>query len=420
MKFKKTIAFNIIIYSILIISSLFFKEFNSTSYRDGLIIAMIVTILIIIVMARNILSVKKDYLNIIFLAYSFLAFHYFISYLQFQESDKIRFILSYFLIISISIISALFLNISQWAGSLIFDRSVKSLYYLLLLDGIVSSYNYLMGLSLRKEMIFFIEPSHYSLVFLPLLAYIGYQSKKSSILHLLIAIVISFAIENTTLIIGTLIIAYIFNAKKSYLMSTLAITPILLIILNNHEEMININYFLDRVQLESSNISSLVFISGWESAYQNFIKSYGVGIGLQQMGIIDSSGVFREELALLNLDDLNKYDSSSLAPKIITEFGFFGVFAISYYLYYFFIVMQKLKNKKIHQPINIFFAFSFVIFIIDLFIRGTGYLSPPVFIFMSSIYWLHKNKRLFGISRGNAGFSLSLRAEPGGLNTSSH
>lgn len=388
---KKIIAFYISIYSLVILPSFVFTVLNSSSMRDALVIGMVVFMLTITVISRNTFRIEKKYLHIIFLILLFIAIHYFTSQLLFKESDKTRFLLSYLLLATIFIVSILFLNISILSGNSVLNTSLKSIYYLLLLDGIILLYNDIIGSSVRKEMILFTEPSHFTLVFLPFLAYVSYQSKKSQLLHLIIATIISLIIESATLIIGVLLIMFNLNIRNPYFL--IGLIPIsLVIIFNEPKEIININYFLERIQFHPENISSLSFISGWESAYRGFINSYGVGIGFQQLGIIELESTSREKLAILNLYELNMYDGSSLAPKIIAEFGVFGVLLLLLYINYFKRISRKIIHRKITQPVNIFFAFSFITFMISLFIRGTGYFSPSVFMFITSVYWLYKNK----------------------------
>jgi hypothetical protein len=388
---KKTIAFNISIYSLVILPSFLFKVLNSSSMSDGLFIGIVVFMLTITVVSRNTFRAEKKHLYIIFLILLFVTIHYFTSQLLFKESDKTRFLLSYLLLATISTTSILFFNISIFSSNSVLNTSLKSIYYLLLLDGLISSYYHTMGLSAKKEMILFTEPSHFALVFLPFLAYVSYQSKKSQLLHLIIATIISLIIENTTLLIGLLLITYTLNIKNPYFL--IGLIPIsLIVIFNEPKEITSINYFLERIQLDSENISSLSFMAGWESAYQGFINSYGVGIGFQQLGIVELESSSREKLAMFYLDQLNIYDGSSLAPKIIAEFGIFGIFGILLYMIFLIKISRKIIHRKIKQPVNIFFAFSFVTFVIILFVRGTGYFSPSVFMFIASIHWLYKNK----------------------------
>ena len=75
----------------------------------------------------------------------------------------------------------------------------------------------------------------------------------------------------------------------------------------------------------------------------------------------------------------NVFDAASNVPKIISEFGFLGIFFLLYFGYFF------IKNQK-DDPINIF-----VISVVVLqLIRGVGYFNGGFILFMILSYYLLK------------------------------
>ena len=86
--------------------------------------------------------------------------------------------------------------------------------------------------------------------------------------------------------------------------------------------------------------------------------------------------VTREDLGIRKS---NRFDAASNVPKIISEFGFLGIFFLLYFGYLF------IKNQK-DDPINIF-----VISVVVLqLIRGVGYFNGGFILFMILSYYLLK------------------------------
>ena len=81
----------------------------------------------------------------------------------------------------------------------------------------------------------------------------------------------------------------------------------------------------------------------------------------------------------LDIRKTNVFDGASNVPKIISEFGFLGIFFLLYFGYLF------IKNQK-DDPINIF-----VISVVVLqLIRGVGYFNGGFILFMILSYYLLK------------------------------
>ena len=86
---------------------------------------------------------------------------------------------------------------------------------------------------------------------------------------------------------------------------------------------------------KNSNMSSLVYLQGWQDAYANFISSHGIGLGFNMMGC-DPLPKTEARLILkeyFNADKLNSQDGSFLLSKGISEFGVFFIIFIGYSLH---------------------------------------------------------------------------------------
>lgn len=130
----------------------------------------------------------------------------------------------------------------------------------------------------------------------------------------------------------------------------------------------------------------LVYLSGIERAFLNFITSYGLGIGFQQMGVNGEVGVYQQILADLDAPMLNIYDGSFISSKLISEFGFIGAIMCIFYLFIFFSILSAFQKNKRYPPQYILAYSFYMCFFIPLFIRGAGYINPYVFMLFSSIF----------------------------------
>lgn len=390
---QKLISFNIffILFLILNFSFIFFTYYKSNSMAIGTFFVM-VFFLIYSLINRDIWNYKfinnkmPIYIIMVFLFIFFhgLLIYYFSNYFIFK-----RFFLSFlFLILMIysSLIGVIILSVFK-------NFLNKAIYYNYLLLYFILIFSSLGLGPLRdiypKPLFFFSEPSHFSLVFLPLFFYINLMSNiKTRIIYLSTVFLLCLLIENLTLMVGILFIS-IFLLRIFLLLPLLIIFVILL-------GLLNYEYFLSRIIIDNLNTSTLAFLSGWERAYLSLIETNGIGLGFQQFGYSENSGYYFELLLLNGLENLNLYDGSMVASKIIAEFGVFGIFLLIIYIYFFLKISSSLLIENIsikYDNLNIFFRCIFILFFVDIFIRGVGYFSTPTFLFFMAIIYIFKFKK---------------------------
>lgn len=89
---------------------------------------------------------------------------------------------------------------------------------------------------------------------------------------------------------------------------------------------------------------------------------------------------------------MNVHDGSFLLSKIISEFGIFGILL---FFIYFFIYMKVLNIYKMQRltVLDSFFISFLLLSPLEMFIRGTGYFTPTIYMLVLSIIYL-QNKRL--------------------------
>ncbi|EFA6851380.1 O25 family O-antigen polymerase, partial [Escherichia coli] len=161
---------------------------------------------------------------------------------------------------------------------------------------------------------------------------------------------IALGIQNLTMLVG--IVISVFVMKKITIRQTIVIflgAWIFSMILSD----LDISYYTSRLDFKNTtNLSVLVYLSGIERAFLNFITSYGLGIGFQQMGVNGEVGVYQQILADLDAPMLNIYDGSFISSKLISEFGFIGAIMCIFYLFIFFdFICVSKKIRDIHRSI---------------------------------------------------------------------
>jgi hypothetical protein len=269
------------------------------------------------------------------------------------------------------------------------------------------------------------EPSHFIVNFLPifffftainpnykiilltigLLLSIAYPSL-SLLYGILLITIILFPILNIIILIGLILIFYLFftylsNESNfeliSYFTDRLNFANILsnctsYFTLNNN--VINFNQFFNE-NICSINYSLIYYLKSLHEMYLNLVN-YPFGIGFQNFGIIGMESLFRQ-LAYFQSGTFKtdiSLNSAFLLTKLISEFGIFALIFLIYYLKIFLGSFIFLKSQvKILQVkkkyLLIFYHISILSFSTELFVRGFGYFSIGSFLFILSIMGLY-------------------------------
>lgn len=377
-----------IFLSISLLASIIMNNFAASSMMLGTL--LLSSMLFIVYILKPIkISISKH--NMTFFLIS-LFWVYCVSTLSAMNNpffDYWRFIGSYLLLIVFFFLAFLLVLYLEKTEPIIFAKTANSIFYLLLFDGIYSTIKHM--LLDGKKTIFFSEPSHFALAILPFFLYkilSNKQTQSSNFIIVLAMVMIALFIENLTLLIGILLSFFIIS-KFKYFLSLLSI----LVLFTVFSPIINLDYFLSRLTFsgEIRNLSILVFLSGWERALLNFQNTYGLGIGLNQLGYIGTLGDFQEILSNLGMAKLNLYDGGSTGSKLISELGLFGLFFVLIFLFFVFKFYFLIRKYIIFlDSKDIFFLSVFIMFTIELFIRGVGFFSQTVFLCMASIFYINR------------------------------
>ena len=147
---------------------------------------------------------------------------------------------------------------------------------------------------------------------------------------------------------------------------------------------------------ETNNISSLVYMQGWDDAITNIIRTNGIGLGFNMMGC-DPLPLVGYRDTLINLDPelvgLNAQDGSFLVSKFISEFGVIGILIIILTISQFYSKLRINKVNSNNYHYNTMVSLVYICLVI-FFLRTSGYFSSPFLIFLVSFLSLFKIKLL--------------------------
>lgn len=375
-----------------IFSSLISTVLGGSSIRAGLTLSIVIFFLLAMPFGIRYFITSKIILINICLFFLVLIF-YFISVTIFTESDSLRFSMSLMLLFFMSFASLAFVTTLDYLKDNSFHKILIFSFYLLMCLGYaVLVRKFVFGYE-SKDMILFREPSHYALVFIPFVLYAAYTCHKKlyAVLYISLAMAIALIIQNLILLVGCLMVIFLVFAKSFWSLFLIMSAIIALAFV------LDLQYFLERLDFsaDNQNLSTLVFLSGWERAYLSFTASYGFGVGFQQLGFVGPEGELQIILqSLMGESGLNAKDGGTLGSKLVAEMGFLGLILLLFYLYFSIRLAKKFLQRQIIGSKNIFFLGVYLLFSMELFLRGMGYFSLLSFMFLSSFYWINRSRFL--------------------------
>jgi len=284
------------------------------------------------------------------------------------------------------------LNISNEAV----NASIKFAFYILFFSGVAATFGLNpWAINRHKPVFFFAEPSHYAMVFLPLLLYMQVISTTRiwKFILVLSSYFLAFSLESMLLLIGITAVFLLSLPLTKFFMT--ASFMIILIVFNSN----NLEYYISRVNFSDSseNFSTLAFLSGWERTFLNLYDTFLFGVGFQQFGIVGNQGVIQDKLRSIGAHGLNLLDGGALATKLLGELGLIGIILLILYINYFlksFIRVRKflLGHRSLDSYLEVYFLSIFLMYSMDLFFRSAGYFSSSGFLFIVSILWMLSKK----------------------------
>lgn len=251
------------------------------------------------------------------------------------------------------------------------------------------------GQSFVKPMFPYSEPSHFALVFAPLLIYNATTTGGwRRLLWLGTGITLALWIENLTLVFAVTL-ATCMTLRVPMLLMFVSLLAAL-------TTQLDLAYFTSRllVSEDSDNLSVLVFIQGWELLADALNRSGGWGIGFQQMGLVWRDSPAADAIYAIVQDNLNVLDGGLTLVKLGGELGVFGL-AVSGLL----IALAVSSTMRLRwlalglqsttSPVaaDVFARCVVVGFSIELLVRGLGYFTPTSLLLLASL-WVLYGRRL--------------------------
>lgn len=264
-------------------------------------------------------------------------------------------------------------------------RAVDTVFSVLILSGIAGVIHFSPFASrASKAVLFFNEPSHYSLSFAPfLMSVVVMSNNRKKILCLAFGLFLGIKLESLTLVSGIIIMALVTIKIKHLIM----ISPIIAVLIAN----LTLDYYTDRLDFsqDGTNYSTLVLLSGWERANLAVLETFGLGVGFQQFGIIGDQGEIAALIGSLFGSRLNVLDGGTVGAKFVGEFGLTGIFLVLSYLAAWTRLFLVLRAGGRSSDARFVLAASiFIMYGVDLFVRGVAYFSPSSFLFLGACLWL--------------------------------
>ena len=139
---------------------------------------------------------------------------------------------------------------------------------------------------------------------------------------------------------------------------------------------------------QTDNVSSLVYVQGWEDTWANLLRTHGRGLGINMMGcspLPDDSA--RALLSAMGIEGLNAEDGSFLFAKVVSETGLAGI-AFYIVIIWWWVGLERqlihVEGEVAHTAVAIQAAIVFC-FVASSFIRGAGYFSGGLLLCVAAV-----------------------------------
>jgi hypothetical protein len=168
-------------------------------------------------------------------------------------------------------------------------------------------------------------------------------------------------------------------------------------------------YFFDRLAvLNTENISSLVYLQGFEIARDALKDSMFFGLGFEHIPSNARLGSVADQIYLFNGEDKNRHGAGFLGARLVAEFGVLGVILLIAYFQYLYrsaatllrgADFQSSSTKKTYRLFNtdpavLFSHASIVAFSIEMFLRGESFFSTGTYFFLVALFILKASQRV--------------------------
>jgi len=240
------------------------------------------------------------------------------------------------------------------------------------------------GNGYAKPVFPFTEPSHFVLIFMPFYLYTCVTARSGGRLLLLgLGLVLIFLLESLTLGLGWLIVALV--CMRGLVLPMLVVGALAVVL-----TLLDLTYFLERLDFSDANqnLSTLVYLQGWELATEALSATRGWGEGFQQLGLQGTDSPTSQVIFLLIGSDANILDGGFTLAKLVGELGFLGIVIVASLLTASFRSVMALRESARQPglaPAPLLFAHAvFAGFLVELLVRGTGYFTGTTLLLVAA------------------------------------
>ncbi|MDP1624576.1 MAG: hypothetical protein Q8L64_02285 [bacterium] len=380
------------ILSMWFISNFSYVAFKLSSYAIGTFISSVIIILINYKLIFNFRLRRSHFLAILVVSFYLFIFSLY-TYLSSGETKPL-FSLPALLV---SFFAAILF--AQHVKNISYQRLENSILIVIIIFILLGWLGLLFPIAccnyaFRSKAVFpFSEQSHYALALGSLAVAYSITAEKK-FLKIFIGInitVLSIFFPNLTLLLFAILFfgVYVFRFGRTVFILGLLFIPIFVIWVILPQILKN-EYFASRLIFQNTrNLTTLVFLQGWELAYINFVQTSGMGLGFQKLGLGGTQfGVYSNTMLMDVGKVFNIEDGGFLASKLIAEFGLIGILITVLYLIFlirfiFFahracLIIKNSKSVESHALMKkrlMLLGLAFAFFI-EFFFRGIGYFSP--------------------------------------------
>lgn len=157
------------------------------------------------------------------------------------------------------------------------------------------------------------------------------------------------------------------------------------------------DYFLDRLAFNADtvNLTSLVYLQGWQLLDESLRNTYAWGLGLQQLGAGYTNTIASYRINQLMGYDVNLLDGGFLLAKVGSEFGVFGIAAVAAFTALAGMALWRLRavahgSTTYARPVILCYS-SIVGSIIEVYLRGSTYFTGTMLLLSSAVLYLVKD-----------------------------
>lgn len=167
---------------------------------------------------------------------------------------------------------------------------------------------------------------------------------------------------------------------------------------------LDLTYYTERLDFDwanSTNLSSLVYVQGWQMLQEALSRSFGLGVGFQQLGIVYTNVPASYRINMILGYDLNLQDGGFIFSKIVSEFGIVGLCIVASYLYVaaksFIALRTLLLRPALSSSVSdgeVFAMACVTGYVIELMVRGTNYFTGTFVLMLAGALYIMRRKQI--------------------------